>query len=300
MGLGISWIIIIKFSQPQLKRKISNLLFTKQFFPIVLCLLSYSHLPHRINLWIWTVFIQKIHLVHGRSWKIQCCCFCFFYIWQSGNHDMDVTEMWGIYRELISVLCVFPAGTKCRRPAWHWTAPWRTSPWSSTVCNPVLCPSRADYIAQTPWPPLSSHERRGEGSNGGNGAKRGQHSNHLRKMQCPESLPGNWTFFPAFSGNRKNWLFHTSSVQNFLWKMFSCFAPPLLCCSLCWTQNNLLARRTPGHAQTANLMQQSGRLCGDGTPATFGVFLFPKSNPVYINVLLILILFCIDYLLTVL
>lgn len=83
---------------------------------------------------------------------------CWFWLpvslWSFG----EVSEQGWSFTDPSAILFFspLPAGTGCRRPAWPWTAAWRTSPWSTTAPRSTLRPSRSkpDRVAQIQFHPF--------------------------------------------------------------------------------------------------------------------------------------------------
>lgn len=167
---------------------------------------------------------------------------------------------------------MLPTGTKCRRLVWLWTAPWRISPWSSTVRNyslPLSCLilHRSSLAsAFTMWE---------EGSEWylGQGAKCSQHSNHLGKVS--------YYFFQEFdfctSWNGKQLVvWYLNCPKCYLQVNLQIFAPPSH-----ELFKNLSAKRTSAQAQMTLCNKMDDSVEMGPPPNMFGGGLFPKSNTVY-------------------
>lgn len=152
---------------------------------------------------------------------------------------------------------VLSTGTKCRRLVWHWTVTWRISAWSSTVRNYPLSLSRSILHRSSLASAFTMWE---EGSVRylGQGAKCGQHSSHLGKCSVLFFSSRNLTvFLPLKIGKKKLVIWYLNCLQNLIWKIFI-FAPP---------SNGSVSQKNSSPSSN-EIMQQNGRLFGDGTPPT--------------------------------
>lgn len=163
---------------------------------------------------------------------------------------------------------------------WPWTVPWRTSPWSSIACNCPL-PLSHTILHRSPYPLILWEE--GWGWLLRQGAKCGLHSSHLGKC-CVLYFSQEIDLFSFWK-----WEIIGFSIPQ-LSKIFLFLLLPLVDFVKCQLKELQPMLKQPYATKWTTLWRWN--------PAIFGVVLFPKSNPVYKSVQLILII-CIDYMSTV-
>lgn len=191
------------------------------------------------------------------------------------NHQRRVivsSENW-------SQCLVSPTGTKCRRPVWHWTAPWRISPWSSTVRNYLLPLSHIMLHGSSSASPSTVWAQRSAWWIWDKG---------LNVVNIPATMENavSHHFFQELgifftSRNWKQLVFDTSIVKIFIWKIIFLLLllPPMDFDKK--KKKVLSAKWTPGQAHLTLCNKMDDSLEMGTPPMCLGRFCFLNKNPVY-------------------